>query len=149
MYFKIIFVITFFCIFYKTFIWACHKGGPMGFATNDPGGFSLDITLSPTYTGASTLGTLNCKNWDYTKYKKNKFLLSQWFYLSEEAAQGRGNNLIALSRIMGCEEKTQRRFSTLIQKNFIYLFNNSKPNNVFFEKLEIIISKNNSYNCQG
>ena len=27
-------------------LWACHKGGPMGFATNDPGGFSLDITLS-------------------------------------------------------------------------------------------------------
>ena len=76
--FKRIFVITFFCIFFKTFIWACHKGGPMGFATNDPGGFSLDITLSPTYTGASTLGTLNCKNWDYAEYKKiNFYILSK------------------------------------------------------------------------
>ena len=37
--------------------WACHKGGPMGFANSDPGAFSLDITLSPTYTGASTYGT--------------------------------------------------------------------------------------------
>ena len=94
-------------------------------------------------------GTLNCKNWDYTRYKKNKFLLSQWFYLSEEAAQGRGNNLIALSRLMGCEEKTQRSFSALIQKNFKYLFNNSEPNNAFFAKLEIIISNKKSYNCQG
>ncbi len=148
MHLKILILISTFFISFCVKIWACHKGGPMGFATNDPGGFSLDITLSPTYTGASTLGTLNCKNWDYAMYKKNKFLLSQWFNLSEEAAQGRGNNLIALSRIMGCEEKTQRSFSALIQKNFKYLFNNSKPNNVFFEKLEIIISKNNSYNCQ-
>ncbi len=43
-------------------LWACHKGGPMGFATNDQGGFSLDITLSPTFTGASTQGTSGCKD---------------------------------------------------------------------------------------
>ncbi|MBT3215355.1 MAG: hypothetical protein HN351_11970, partial [Deltaproteobacteria bacterium] len=36
--------------------WACHQGGPMGFANGDPGAFSLDITISPTYTGASTSG---------------------------------------------------------------------------------------------
>ena len=146
---KRIFLIIFICIFYKNFIWACHKGGPMGFATNDPGGFSLDITLSPTYTGASTLGTLNCKNWDYAKYKKNKFLLSQWTYLSEEAAQGKGNNLTVLSRIMGCGEKKQKEFYYLLQKNFSYLFSYSKPKNDFFEKLEIILSKNSTYNCYG
>ena len=72
MYIKIIILVSAF-IFYKINIWACHKGGPMGFATNDPGGFSLDISLSPTYTGASTLGTSNCKNWDYAQQKKINF----------------------------------------------------------------------------
>ena len=146
---KRIFLIVFVCIFYKTFIWACHKGGPMGFATNDPGGFSLDITLSPTYTGASTLGTLDCKNWDYTKYIKNKFILSQWDNLSEEASKGKGNNLIALAQIVGCEEKKQILFYKLIHKNYSSLFGNSKSPNDFFDKLEVIIYRNPSYSCFG
>ena len=119
----------------------------MGFATNDPGGFSLDITLSPTYTGASTLGTLDCKNWDYALYKKHRFLQSQWPYLNEEASQGKGDNLVALAQLMGCKDKKQSTFSLLLHENFFRLFGNSKPPNDFFDKLNIIISKNSSLYC--
>ena len=143
---KILFFTLLF-IFCKENIWACHKGGPMGFATNDPGGFSLDITLSPTYTGASTLGTLDCKNWDYTQYKKNHFLQSQWSYLNEEASQGKGKNLVALAQMMGCEEKNQSAFGILLHENYISLFGNSEPTNNFFNKLEILISQNPSNYC--
>ena len=138
---------TFLTIICNSSIWACHKGGPMGFATNDPGGFSLDITLSPTYTGASTLGTLDCKNWDYAQFKKNDFLQSQWSYLNEEASQGKGNNLIALAQMLGCEENNHSAFAILIQKNYIPLFVNSKPSNDFFNKLGILISQNPSNYC--
>lgn len=120
----------------------------MGFATNDPGGFSLDITLSPTYTGASTMGTSDCKNWDYTNYKKNQFLISQWPYLNEEASQGKGRNLVALARIVGCVEKKQKTFSLLIHENYTLLFYDSSAHSDFFNKLEIIISQNPSY-CFG
>ena len=39
----------------------------MGFADNDPGAFSLDVSSSPTYIAASTLGSAGCKNWDYAR----------------------------------------------------------------------------------
>ncbi len=143
---KILFLTFFFTLCISN-IWACHKGGPMGFATNDPGGFSLDITLSPTYSGASTLGTLDCKNWDYTLYKKYHFLNSQWFYLNEEASKGKGENLVALAQIMGCEDKNQSSFSILIHKNYVSLFSNSEPPNDFFNKIEILISNNPTYYC--
>ena len=143
---KILFIISF-PIFCNSYIWACHKGGPMGFATNDPGGFSLDITLSPTYTGASTLGTLDCDNWDYTLHKKNHFLQYQWSYLNEEASQGKGENIVALAQIMGCEEKTQPAFGILLHENYNSLFSTLKPPIEFFNKLEILISKNPTYYC--
>ena len=149
MYLKIILLTIIFFIFFKLNIFGCHKGGPMGFATNDPGGFSLDITLSPTYTGASTLGTLNCKNWDYAQHQKNQFLKSQWDYLNEEASRGTGKNLLALSRLIGCAEKKHSAFSSLLHENFNLLFAHSMPTPDFFEKLNIIISKNPSHFCQG
>ena len=92
-------------------LWGCHKGGPMGFATNDPGGFSLDITLSPTFTGASTQGTSGCKDWDYAKHQRIKYLETQWIFLSEEASQGKGENLIALAQMMGCAKERKAQFS--------------------------------------
>jgi hypothetical protein len=68
---KTIILLTTAVIFVGGNAWACHKGGPMGFATNNPGAFSLDITISPTYTGASTSGTAGCKDWDYSQHQRN------------------------------------------------------------------------------
>ena len=56
---------------------ACHKGGPMGFADNDPGAFSLDVSSSPTYIAASTLGTAGCKNWDYARQQRLHYIKDQ------------------------------------------------------------------------
>ena len=145
---KIIFS-TILTIFWSTSVLSCHKGGPMGFATNDPGGFSLDITLSPTYTGASTLGTLGCKNWDYTQMQKNHFLESQWTYLSEEASRGKGKNLTALAQIMGCSGEKKTRFATLIQGNYSALFGKSKNYEGFFNNLEILLLENRLNNCSS
>ena len=53
---------------------ACHRGGPMGFADNDPGAFSLDVSSSPTYIAASTVGTAGCKNWDYARQQQLHYI---------------------------------------------------------------------------
>jgi len=145
---KIIFCVTVFFWGIKT-VWSCHQGGPMGFATNDPGGFSLDITLSPTYTGASTLGSMGCKNWDYTQHQKNLFLLTQWTYIIEEASKGEGENLIALAKIMGCTEGQQTLFAILLQENYYSLFTSSHTQNDFINNLETLLSQNESLSCTG
>ena len=59
-------------LFWSETLMACHRGGPMGFADNDPGAFSLDVSSSPTYIAASTLGTAGCKNWDYAGSSKEQ-----------------------------------------------------------------------------
>ena len=121
----------------------------MGFATNDPGAFSLDITLSPTYTGASTLGSLGCKNWDYAQSQKNSFLQSQWSYISQEASQGKGKHLVALANIMGCDKGQQNKFSTLLHENYSTLFGELTIQSNFLTNLEILLSKDDSFSCSS
>ena len=67
---------------------ACHRGGPMGFADNDPGAFSLDVSSSPTYIAASTLGTAGCKNWAYARQQQLLYIKNQWSIIGEEASRG-------------------------------------------------------------
>ena len=78
---------------------ACHRGGPMGFADNDPGAFSLDVSSSPTYIAASTVGTAGCKNWDYARQQQLHYIQNQWFVIGEEASRGKGGHLTALAQI--------------------------------------------------
>ena len=131
------------------FLWACHKGGPMGFATNDPGGFSLDITLSPTFTGASTKGTSGCKDWDYSLQQRIQYLETQWTFLSEEASQGKGENLIALGQMMGCNTERQVQFAFLLRNHYFSLFNNTETRSNFLLKLETLLTKNPHLSCSG
>ena len=84
---------------------ACHRGGPMGFADNDPGAFSLEVSSSPTYIAASTIGTAGWKNWDYARQQKLHYIQDHWFFFSEEASKGRGEHLNALAKIMGCNKR--------------------------------------------
>ena len=85
---------------------ACHKGGPMGFARNDPGMFSVDVTLSPVFATASTFGTSVCKNWDYVQLEQLRFMESEWDALAGEAARGQGERLVALAGMLGCSAPT-------------------------------------------
>ena len=130
-------------------LWACHKGGPMGFATNDPGGFSLDITLSPTFTGASTQGTSGCKDWDYAKHQRIQYLETQWTFLSEEASQGKGDNLIALAQMMGCAKERKAQFAVLLRHHYFSLFKNTDTSSNFLLKLETLLTQNPSLSCSG
>ena len=130
-------------------LWGCHKGGPMGFASSDPGGFSLDITLSPTFTGASTKGSSGCKDWDYARHQRVQYLETQWTFLSEEASQGKGENLIALSQMMGCNTEKQVQFAVLLRHHYFSLFNNTETRSNFLLKLETLLTKNLSLSCSG
>ena len=128
---------------------ACHKGGPMGFASNDPGAFSLDVTLSPTYTGASLSGTAGCKEWEYGRHQRIQYLETQWTFIREEASQGEGEHLIALAQIMGCTAESQTQFAFLVRNNYSSIFNNTEDRSVFLLKLETLLSRYPSLSCSA
>ena len=128
---------------------ACHKGGPMGFASNDPGAFSLDITLSPFYTGASLSGTAGCKEWNYGRHQRIQYLKTQWTFIREEASKGEGERLTALARIMGCTAERQTHFAVLVRNNYSSLFNNTMDRSVFLLKLETLLSQSPSLSCSA
>ena len=128
---------------------ACHRGGPMGFADNDPGAFSLDVSSSPTYIAASTLGTAGCKNWDYARQQKLHYIKYQWFFIGEEAARGRGEHLAALAQIMGCNKSKQNDFGIIVHQHYSSLFQKTDPGINFLLKLENLLSKNQSISCKG
>ncbi len=120
---------------------ACHKGGPMGFANNNPGAFSLDVTLSPIYTGASLSGTAGCKEWEYGRHQRIQYLETQWTFIREEASQGEGEHLIALAQIMGCTAERQAQFAVLVRNNYSYLFNEKEDRSVILLKIETLLSQ--------
>ena len=109
--FNTILLLAIVTILWSETVLACHKGGPMGFASNDSGAFSLDITLSPFYTGASLSGTAGCKDWDYGRHQRIQYLETQWTFIREEASKGKGERLIALAQIMGCTTDRQTQFA--------------------------------------
>ena len=108
-------------------LWACHQGGPMGFARHSPGGFSLDVSSSTIFPTASTSGTSGCKNWDFSLEQTNRYVAVEWESLSEEAAQGQGPHLVALSGLMECPTSQAPAFEKLIQQNYLTLFQPGNP----------------------
>ena len=136
-------------IFARGTTWACHKGGPMGFATNNPGAFSLDITISPTYTSASTNGTAGCKDWDYSQHQRNHFLETQWAFLNEDTARGKGENMTAFTQIMGCTKEEETPFAALVRNNYYSLFVTTEAGSDLLTQFEILISENPELSCSG
>ena len=136
-------------ILWRETVLACHKGGPMGFASNNTGAFSLDITLSPTYTGASLSGTAGCKKWNYGRYQRIQYLETQWTFIREEASQGEGERLIALAQIMGCTAERQAQFAVLVRNNYSSLFNEKEDRSVFLLKLETLLLQYPSLSCSA
>ena len=128
---------------------ACHRGGPMGFADNDPGAFSLDVSSSPTYIAASTLGTAGCKNWDYARQQQLHYIQDQWSVISEDASRGSGENLTALAQIMGCNKSDQVDFGIMVHHHYSFLFHKTDPGINFLLKLEDLLSQNQSISCNG
>ena len=127
---------------------ACHKGGPMGFADNDPGAFSLDVSSSPTYIAASTVGTAGCKNWDYARQQQLRYIQNQWYVISEDASRGNGENLTALAQIIGCNRTEQVDFEIMLHQHYSFLFHKTDPGINFLLKLEGLLSQNPSLSCK-
>ena len=127
---------------------ACHKGGPMGFADNDPGAFSLDVSSSPTYIAASTVGTAGCKNWDYARQQQLRYIQNQWYVISEDASRGNGENLTALAQIIGCNRTEQVDFEIMLHQHYSFLFHKTDPGINFLLKLESLLSQNPSLSCK-
>ena len=127
---------------------ACHRGGPMGFANNDPGAFSLDVSSSPTYIAASTVGTAGCKNWDYASQQQLHYIQDQWSVISEDASRGSGENLTALAQIMGCNKGDQVDFGIMLHHHYSFLFHKTEPGIKFLMKLEDLLYQNQSISCK-
>ena len=128
---------------------ACHKGGPMGFADNDPGAFSMDVSSSPTFIAASTVGAAGCKNWDYARQQQLRYIQNQWAVIGEEASRGKGGHLTALSQIMGCNHNDEVGFGIMVHQHYSVLFQKTDPNINFLRKLEDLLSQNQSVSCRG
>ena len=127
---------------------ACHRGGPMGFADNDPGAFSLDVSSSPTYIAASTVGTAGCKNWDYARQQQLYYIQAQWYVISEDASRGNGENLTALAQIIGCNRTEQVDFGIMLHQHYSFLFHKTDPGINFLLKIEGLLSRNQSLSCK-
>ena len=135
-------------LFWSKTLMACHKGGPMGFADNDPGAFSLDVSSSPTYIAASTVGTAGCKNWDYARQQQLRYIQNQWYVISEDASRGNGENLTALAQIIGCNRTEQVDFGIMLHQHYSFLFHKTDPGINFLLKLEGLLSQNPSMSCK-
>ena len=83
--------------FQASTVFACHKGGAMGFASENPLHLTIDYFSSYTMVSASTSGSLGCKNWDVVKNNRVQYLDIAWNKLSEEVAQGESATVYLLS----------------------------------------------------
>ena len=120
----------------------------MGFADNDPGAFSIDVSSSPTFIAASTVGAAGCKNWDYARQQQLHYIQDQWSVISEDASRGSGENLTALAQIMGCNKNDQYEFGIMVHLHYSFLFYKTDSNINFLLKLEGLLSQNQSISCK-
>ena len=101
---------------------ACHVGGPMGYASEDPLNASIDYSSASTFLSASTSGSLGCENWDLVKSNRVEYLDKTWNTLAEQVSQGKGEHLVALSQMYGCTGEYQLTFESILYGNYPRLF---------------------------
>ena len=135
-------------LLWSNILLACLRGGPMGFADNAPRAFSLDVSSSPTYIAASTVGTAGCKNWDYASQLQLHYIQDQWSVISEDASRGSGENLTALAQIIGCNKGDQVDFGIMLHHHYSFLFHKTEPGIKFLMKLEDLLYQNQSISCK-
>ena len=110
------------CLFLTQTAFACHEGGAMGFASEDPVASTTDYSSGSTFVFASTSGTLGCENWDFVRNNRVQYLDLVWNNLSKEVAQGKGEHITALSDMYGCNREYQQTFGSLLYGNYPHLF---------------------------
>lgn len=130
---------------------ACRGEGFMGISSNDPIMSWVDLTFSPTYSSASTSGTLGCKNWNfgivgrYIEYVLNQFLKQSHTQLLAETVQGHGSHLEALTTLMTCPPSSVETFSGMLwehRQQTVEIFETSKQSQEFLTELRKWIKAN-------
>ena len=127
---------------------ACRGEGFMGISSNDPIMSWVDLTFSPTYSSASTSGTLGCKNWNFTQYiehVRRKFLKQTHSQLLAETVQGHGSHLEALTTLMTCPPSSVETFSGMLwahRQQTVEIFETSKQSQEFLTELRKWIKAN-------
>ena len=127
---------------------ACRGEGFMGISSNDPIMSWVDLTYSPTYSSASTSGTLGCKNWNFTQYiehVRRKFLKQTHSQLLLETVQGHGPHLEALTKLMTCPTSSIETFSGMLwahRQQTVEIFETSKQSQEFLTELRKWIKAN-------
>ena len=127
---------------------ACRGEGFMGISSNDPITSWVDLTFSPTYSSASTSGTLGCKNWNFSQYiehVRRKFLKQTHSQLLAETVQGHGSHLEALTTLMTCPPSSVETFSGMLwahRQQTVEIFETSKQSQEFLTELRKWIKAN-------
>ena len=127
---------------------ACRGEGFMGISSNDPIMSWVDLTYSPTYSSASTSGTLGCKNWNFSQYiehVRRKFLKQTHSQLLTETVQGHGSHLEALTTLMTCPPSSVETFSGMLwehRQQTVEIFETSKQSQEFLTELRKWIKAN-------
>ena len=112
--------------FQASSVFACHKGGALGMASKDPLASTIDYSSGSTFAIASTAGSLGCENWDFVKNNRVEYLDRVWNTLSEEVAKGKGEHIVALSQMYGCQGEYKHTFESLLYGNYPHLFSEMK-----------------------
>ena len=127
---------------------ACRGEGFMGISSNDSIMSWVDLTYSPTYSSASTSGTLGCKNWNFSQYiehVRRKFLKQTHSQLLAETVQGHGSHLEALTTLMTCPPSSVETFSGMLwehRQQTVEIFETSKQSQEFLTELRKWIKAN-------
>ncbi len=110
------------CLLLSQNLLACHKGGALGLASEDPLNSTIDYSSGSTFVFASTSGTLGCENWDFVRVNRVQYIDLIWNNLSQEIAQGRGEHISALSGLYGCDDEYKPTFESMLYGNYHHLF---------------------------
>ena len=114
----------------------------------------INVSLLPynTQVWAISSGTSMCDAKDDVaehKIRKEKFVAVNYSFLQTEMSAGKGENIKALSLLMGCSDTNS--FSNMVKNNYDYFFNKSKSDpKIFINRLNEKIKKDEvlSNNCK-
>jgi Protein of unknown function (DUF3015) len=82
--------------------------------------FTTNGTFFVTYAGAITTGTSGCSNSGIVKqdYEQRVFVTANFDALSQDLARGQGENVNALSSLMGCPTSLTGEVASVAQAHF-------------------------------
>ena len=95
-----------------------NQSGPVQILAATTNGTSLNQAFG------ITSGTSNCdaKGFDTTKLEQERFVAHNFSGVAKEMAVGEGEQLAALSGLLGCPTLQQTRFNTVAQQNYSAIF---------------------------